>query len=356
VVARRRRNRAEPSPVEADDGVSVRTLASRHLLLVPSNLDPQLVSDLVRHRLPSSDLAGSGVLQMGRHCRVTGPYELSMEDAVDAGVPLPWTVCYCLEAPVEREDPPLPGMDDRDGFAYAFPDGLPWRDEGRALRLLVCLARRVGGAVRVNGSMQMIIPDPDRAVDHIVHSPTWLEPQVLLAVVGTQLPGARLAIDVEEWRGPSEAAYAGVEVAAEVPDDPLSPAELHRLHAAADAQDMRSLAGDSVIDGFAIVADLGWDGIIEVLVHLGDARHEPVVVNEDWAGGAGGVGGEFYTYEVRWQGHDPADREQRYPSEAVLASRSRVAPLVRSVTRVIVEAVGGVVLDEDGFDVDRYHL
>jgi hypothetical protein len=33
-----------------------------------------------------------------------------------------------------------------------------------------------------------------------------------------------------------------------------------------------------------------------------------------------------------------------------------VAPLVTRTTQSIVEAAGGVVLDEDGFSIDRYQL
>jgi hypothetical protein len=89
--------------------------------------------------------------------------------------------------------------------------------------------------------------------------------------------------------------------------------------------------------------------VIEVLVHLAEPD-EPGVAGQPWAQE------DLVTYEIRWQCPDPAQREQRYPSEAFLASRARVAPLVRQTARSITEAVGGVLLDEDGFSVDRYML
>ena len=104
-----------------------------------------------------------------------------------------------------------------------------------------------------------------------------------------------------------------------------------------------------MIDAFAVVADLGWDGTIEVLVHLSEGD-EPAVVGEPWAAE------EFVSYEVRWATPDPAEREQRYPSPSFLAARARVAPVVAAVTRAVVEAADGVVVDEDGFRVDRYAL
>ena len=62
------------------------------------------------------------------------------------------------------------------------------------------------------------------------------------------------------------------------------------------------------------------------------------------------------TYEGRWVNQDPAEREKRYPSEQFLASRARVSPLVAHTARAIIEAAGGIVIDEDGFHVDRYVL
>ena len=112
---------------------------------------------------------------------------------------------------------------------------------------------------------------------------------------------------------------------------------------------MATLAAPDVIDAFAIAGDLGWDGTVEVLVHLPDGE-EPATADEPWAGE------EFVTYEVRWVSPDPAEREQRYPNEVFLASRARVKPLIAAVTRAIVEATGGVIVDEDGFRIDRYDL
>jgi hypothetical protein len=327
-------------------------LSAMHLLLVPSTIHPDDVCDLVRARVPGSELGRTGQAALGRHSLVSGPYELSMEDAVDAAVPMPWTVVYALSAPIEREDPPLPGVDDRDGFAYAFPQGLPWREEGRALQLLVAMARRTGGAVRVAGGQGIIQPDPDRSVDLVVHSPYWLEPEVLLGVVQRVLPGAQLEIEGADWNGPSDEAYSGAASSPYLTDATLSAQDLAELHHVADQNDLDVMAGDHVIDGFAVAGDIGpygEDGAIEVLVHVGRER-EPAVADQIWADQP------FVTYEVRWAPNDWEERERRLPAPHFLASRSRVQPLVRALTRVIVEATGGVVTDEDGFWQDRYSL
>ena len=349
MAVRRRRNRTVEPVVEVEEGIAVQDLALRHLLLVPSTVDIEMVDALFRDRLPDSDLFGTGEIALGRHSKITGPYELSMEDAVDAGVPIPWTVCYCLDAPFEREDPPPPGSDDRDGFAWAFPEGLPWRDEGRALNLLVSMARRLSGAVRVAGSLELIQPDPERAVDYVIHSPTWLEPEVLLGVVVRELPGAFLAVEGGSWTGPPDEAYTGEAVRDVIANDPLTEQELYELHTSADNVDMHVLGAPDVIDAFAIVGNAGYDGIIEVLVHITDGD-EPAVLSQQRSDG------DLVTYEVRWTCPDPAARETRYPTEEFQASRARVAQVVTRIAQAIIETVGGIIVDEDGFSVDRYTL
>jgi hypothetical protein len=309
------------------------------------------VAELVRARVQGSNLAAHGEVKLGRHSRLTGPYEMTMEDAVDAAVPMPWTVAYAFHAPVEREDPPLPGVDDRDGFAFAFPEGLPWREEGRGLHLLVALARRLHGAVRVAGG-GLVQPDPDRAVDLLVHSPHWLEPEAVLGLVQSVLPGAYLAVEGEEWEGPSPEVYSGAVILRETSHDPLRPGELAALHAVADDHDMARMRSEDVLDAFAVIADVGptgEDGAVEVLVHVTEPG-DPAVAGQEW--------GEhpFVTYEVRWSCAEPEERERREPSESYLASRERVRPLVAAVARVVVEAAAGVVVDEDGFWLDRYAL
>ena len=334
------------------DRPTARDLAGCHLLLVPSTVTVDDVSTLVRARVAGSDLANTGAVPLGRRSRFLGPFVLSMEEAVDAAVPMPWTVAYVLDAPVEREDPPLPGLDDRDGFTYAFPDGLPWREEGRGLQLLVSLARRLHGVVRTAGSLELIQPDPARAVDYRVHAPCWLEPDVLLGVVVRDLPTARLAIEGIEWTGPSEDAYSGEAISRDTGHDPLSAAELEALHSAADDFDIAVLSGEHVIDGYAVVGDVGSDGedgAVEVIAHVAESV-EPSVVDQPWGDRP------FVTYEVRWVCPDQRAREQRVPTADFVARRRRVAPVVAAVTRSLVEVTDGILVDEDGFWFDRYYL
>jgi hypothetical protein len=358
-VARSRWFGRTDRPGPGGDRLDVAELRMQHLLLVPSTIGVEEVTELLRSRVPHADLLRDGLVSLGRHSRFTGPYELSMEEAVDAAVPMPWTLVYALQAPIEREDPPLPGVEDRDGFAHAFPYGLPWREEGRGLHLLVALARRLHGAVRIAAAADLVTPDPGRAVDHLVHSPYWLDPDVLVGLVGRILPGARLALQAGHWTGPPAQAYTGELYLDDIAHDPLHADELWELHSAADDVDVAVMQQEEVLDAYAVHAPVGAaagrhsagsaDGAVEVRVHLGEPG-EPATADQPWAQDP------YVTYEVRWLPLDPASRERRHPDEAHLATRERVKPAVAAVARAVVEAAGGVVTDEDGFWVDRYSL
>jgi hypothetical protein len=346
-----RRGRGPGEGPDYPDGAGPDGLRQRHLLLLPTTTSPQQVGELLASRVPAGDLAGEGEVRFGRHCRLYGPFEMTMEEAVDAGVPMPWTLAYALDAPIEREEPPAPGQDDRDGFAYAFPDGLPWREEGRALQLLVGLARRLHGAVRLDGGA-LVHPDADRAVDIVIHSPTWLDPTVVHGIVARVLPGAQLAVDGADWGGPDDDAYSGRRITGDTAADPLSSGELHAVHTAADEVDMASLAEEDTIDAYAVAGEVGpsgQDGAIDVLVHVSEPG-EPAVAGEVWSAHP------FVTYEVRWSCPEPEERERRVPGPAYLACRERVRPSVKAVARALVEATGGVITDEEGFRIDRYAL
>lgn len=348
------RRRGGADDASTHDPEVLAALRATHLLLVPSTASAEDVSDLVRARVPlAGNLATDGEVSLGRLSRLTGPYVLTMEDAVGAGVPMPWTVVYALETPIEREDPPLAGVDDRDGFAHSFPDGLPWREEGRTLGLLVAMARRLGGAVRVGGRDTLIQPDPQRAVDHVVHSPFWLEPETMRGVVAREVPTARLAAAGEVWTGPTESAYTGALILADLAREPVGGGAVAR-HSVGAQVDMAGLGAPDIVDAYSVIAPLGpggHHGAVEVLVHVADPD-EPAAHHEEWGRRP------FVSYEIRWLNAeaDSFERERRHPDPRYLDLRGRVAPVVLAVTRSVVEATSGIVTDEDGFWLDRYRL
>ena len=144
-----------------------------------------------------------------------------------------------------------------------------------ALHLLVAMARRLHGAVRVAGG-ELIQPDPERAVDYAIHSPYWLDPDVLL---GRRQPRAarplQLAIDGADWTGPAADVFSGGLASAS--GNRARPADARRARRPAPRRrpdDLEVLAGEDVIDAYAVVGTIGpggADGAIEVLVHVAPA-------------------------------------------------------------------------------------
>jgi hypothetical protein len=115
--------------------------------------------------------------------------------------------------------------------------------------------------------------------------------------------------------------------------------------------DAETLAGEFVLDAYAIVVDVGpdgADGLVEVLVH---AAEGPVsaLAGLDWADRA-------ITYEVRWAPEDEGEASREHPREELRAARRRAAAVVGEVARAVVEVTDGVPVDDEGFLLDRYSL
>ncbi|GAB3563860.1 hypothetical protein [Spelaeicoccus albus] len=345
-------------------------LAQFHLLLIDEDTGPGDVVTLVHTLLPHASAAEDGGLRLSRHSTLLGPLPISAADAGALGVRGAGTV-FALRSPVEREtEPPPDWMSSRDGLEKAFPAGLPNRDEGRYFGLLVDVARRLGATIRVaddassparpgwaSGGVKLLTPDPEDAVNLTVYSTYWLTPETLLPVVQHTLPGAELQAGLAEWEGPASG----------VVDDPADPVvrdeltieERTRLHADADQFDAEAMAGDPELEGYGITALLPGSagdvdpenppgGYIEILVRV---EEEPVPA----LSGVDRAGMDLVAYEVRWMDslsqRFVGDRSPEFDSERRASRR-----YVERVAVGVVEATSGVIVDEFGFLVDRYHL
>lgn len=319
-------------------------LSETHLLLLPPDATVADVRSLVLTRLPDA-VDGTPGLRLGRHSRLHGPLVV---DASAAGhVPGGWPLVYALAAPRERDEPPWPGLTDSGGLYRAFPDGFPVRAERRGVDLMLAVARRLGGAVRVAGSGVVLRPDPASVVDVVVHAQGWLGPEATLAVVRGVEPTARLATDP----GPRSAAPAGPgdEVSDAVTG--LRPGLRLALHRAADRFDAAAKRAQAPLDRYAIVVEVGpeaRDGVVEVRVHPAESA-PPALTGRRWLD-------EAISYEVRWGAPDPAQAEHDAPGAEHRASRTAAHRVVDRVAGALLEVTDGVALDGDGFIIDRYDL
>lgn len=284
-------------------------LRSRHLLLVPSVVPVEDLDGLVRCWYPASDLAGTGRADLAGAGTLRGPHELSTDAAVGADVPSPWTLAYDLEVePGGRGGPPSRRPD---GLHRAFPDGLPTGAELAGLELLLALARRLGGGIRVAGAREVLTPEVASSVELRVLSPTWVRVADVQAACVQQGDVVEVAV----------------------------------------AGDASPAAVGSAVDGtpFDVHLDAGSAGA--VLVHAEVAvAPEPAVAGEPFGAGPMAV------YDLRWLAPDEQWRLAEHLEGEAAAARERArAPLSR-VARTLAEHGGGVVVDADGFLVDRYQL
>lgn len=284
-------------------------LGQRHLLLVPTVVDVDQIDALVRCWYPLSDLTGTGTADLAGRAALNGPHTLTMESAVAADVPTPWSVVYDLEVdPSPREQ----GRPIRrpDGLHRSFPDGLPTGPEMTGIDLLLALARRVGGGVRTVGSTEVLMPEPATAVETRVISPTWIRVADVIAVCGQE----------------------GEDVEAEVAGD-SSP---------------EAFAGP---DGtpFSVLLPIGPAGAVVVDALVAE-RPEPAVAGEPFGAGPMAV------YDVRWVAPDEEWRLSEDLDATATACRERARAPIASITRTLAELGGGAVVDADGFLVDRYQV
>lgn len=297
-------------------------------------------------------------LRLARLSTLNGPFRMETVDAVSLGLPTTSTLAYVLVCPRERGEKPYPGGD-RDGLKRAFPDGMPIREEERVLQWMVAAARRLGGSVRTGENGTVLTPDVDSAIDLTVLSDSWLEPAEALAVVQSVLPRARLSEATSTWTGPApgvgrdatgrpgwvaEAGGRGLSAALErhgVADE----AERRRLMDEASAYDELMLAVPPVPEAYGVLVDLGHDGMLSVEAGV-ETTLPPLMRDLPWTQGS------VVAYRVHWEPPFIEELEAERPSFEHRVARSRAAPLVQAVARVVHAAIGGEIADEADFLVD----
>jgi hypothetical protein len=339
------------------DGEELARLSSAHLVLVPIDTDPELVDRMVRYRSHHARLLETGSGWLARSSSITGPYALSPRDAAALNVPEHWQLAYAVHAPVERDPRAFEDIGDpqlRAWWMRAFPTGKPFREEGDAVDLAIALARHLGGAFRPAGGTFTLVPDPHRGVDLTIWSTRPLGPDAMLLVVQPVLRGARLqGPEQPDWRvhpALTDTTPWTVEV-----DEPatldvaeaLTEERWAEVEQVSQQHDAHALAADEGLDGYAIT------GRDDVLL---EAMAEDAVPS--WVEQRLGVAPTdlVVTFAVRWVPANLTLLEAEELSPILRREREHGRHRVRTVTRAVVEAVSGVITDDEGFEVDRYSL
>lgn len=152
---------------------------AHHRLQLPRGTAAQDVLSMVRNVRPEATLGEDGTIELGDGVRLEPDHSPR-----GAGR---WTV----DTPRERESPLPEGVGDSHGYGRAFPEGMPFGIERRALDLAWSLGRRLYGAVVTDAGVRLE-PHPFQVRDLTVVSPHALAPESLAQLLAPIEPDAEL--------------------------------------------------------------------------------------------------------------------------------------------------------------------
>ena len=266
-----------------------------------------------------------------------------------------------LHCRAQRSGPLPPELTGVDPLSDAFPKGQPTGAELVALTRLRAIARRLAGALRLipggDGEAPVLFePSPEVSASLTVYAPVWLGPEDLVAVLRPVAPDLTTALEAVQPRGavgldaidPEQLEQLVERIGPEVFEKAWRGSEKVRQDMM--RQEIVAAATGNVIeelrDGYAVVTPVdpeheGW-GRIEVRAGATDGL--PLAVRgEPWARGA------VLSYDLRWIPKDQADAYSEVVSRSRRRERQTARDLVEELATVLVSAVSGVAVDDDGF-------
>lgn len=316
---------------------------SHHLLLVSDEVDADELEALAVSVWDESGWAGPGMLRLGGGAALRGPWAIDAQSRRALGASAALTHAWLVVCPPSRGAAPDPGLMARDPWAHAFPDGMPVGVELRILLTLRRMARRLCGALRIQGTGDILAPDPDSAVNLTAYSPRWIGPEELLAVLRAEFPTVIDSRDVPLAPQPHpdarevERIQTIAQSVAELPEDVAHHLEESRRRAQSEPQ---------TVDAYAAVAPAG--NRSELMVEVRVVPRPPQVLRwEAWTDNA------IVEYRVRWLPGPGIDVTTERLSRTSRLERLRAARDVERAAGLVVDAVGGSVIDEDGFLVGQ---
>ncbi len=284
------------------------TYTSAHVLIADAQTEPTDVIALIRNVRPRISVnTDTGRVELSRHSHLEGPITLNERDCVQLGCE-PNSVVFALWGPTDRETTPPVGDGPLDEF---FPHGLPIKEEERNIDLLMALARRLHGSVRLAGDTsapRTVTPDPDHHAVYTVFSSYWLDPGVCADTVRHVIP------DVQSHE------QFTLDKSTIAADDPI------------------------LLDGYSVTATLaaGPDYPAEVVVLVED-RLPPAVDQFAEA--------PLISYLVRWISPGSVGDPDVEPHV-----RAQVVVELERIAGALMRATAGIGIDADGFLVTESQL
>lgn len=312
-----------------------------HLLLLSEEVEPDELEALAISVWEGAGWAGPGMLRLGGGASLQGPWRIDTQARAALGTASDLHQAWVLLCTPQRGIAPKPELLSVDEWAEAFPRGIPVGIEFKVLLTLRRMARRLAGSVRIAGTGHVFAPDPDSAVNLSVYSPRWLSPEQLLDLLRPDFPEAIDSRDVpmgaetERRLSPREVER----VAAVRRDlDPL-PEEITRAIEEARRTASRS---PQVVDGYAVMAPAG--NRSEFMLEVHRVPRPPQALRwESWTKGV------IVEYALRWMPAGGMETPVTGLTRTARLERLRSTASIEKAAALVVAAVGGAVIDEDGF-------
>lgn len=339
------------SPASRHDSLDLDAAQPFHLLAVGDDVEPEEIDILAGQIWTDCSRVGDGLLELTKDAYLTGPWDLTPEAIVGLGLPLHLKYAYLISVPALRGKPVPEWLWDRDPLWDAFREGGPEGLELDVLTGMRRIARRLAGALRFCTG-PIVVPDPDSAVGLRVLSEIWLDPAACLKVVHQSLPKAKLLLaeEPENQRGPRRTVrLTTAEERANYDPDGLraraqagvSSDERAWLHAEAEAYDEAAMSMPSMVDAYAIGADITQMSQLHIVVQ-GETAVPPALGHSEDG---------YVSYELKWIAPDMAITEENKPRRAYRLDRLAVLDSIEATAKALAEATHGVVVDADDFVV-----
>jgi len=325
--------------IDQEGALNLDEALGHHLLLLSDEASSDELEALAVSVWDDAGWAGPGMLRLGAGARLRGPWAVDAQTRRTLGTPATLSHAWLLICPPARGAAPTPELMERDAWARAFPQGMPVGIELKILLTLRRMARRLCGALRIQGSGDILAPDPDSAVNLTVYSQRWVAPEALLAALRTDFPTVIDSRDLPRLPRPHPSAREVERIQAIAQSIPALPPDVGRT---LEEARRRALTEPQTVSGYALIAPAG--NRSELMVEVNAAPRPPQVLRwETWTNGA------IIEYLIRWMPGPGIEILAGRPSRTARLERMRATQDIERAAATVVDTVGGSVIDEDGF-------